>query len=161
MTRLCPMNAAEFSHWREQSIPAYAADKVRSGRWSEAESLSEAEKELSTLLSQGQETPGHKFFTIKAASDHSIGALWIARAERPSGPIGYIYDLVIWPEHRRKGHAESAMRELEDEVSRLGFGGLALHVFGHNASARCLYSKLGYEPTNINMFKSLAPPSDA
>jgi hypothetical protein len=33
--------------------------------------------------------------------------------------------------------------------------GVGLHVFGHNAGARALYEALGYQPTNINMFKPL------
>jgi ribosomal protein S18 acetylase RimI-like enzyme len=118
--------------------------------------LAEAEKELSSLLPQGLETAGHTLFTIESESDRSVGALWLARAERPAGPIGYIYDLVIWPEHRRQGHAARAMRALEHEAINLGFSGLALHVFGHNKSAQSLYARLGYEPTNINMFKPLA-----
>ncbi len=156
MTRIRPMTSGEFTHWRAQSTPAYAADKVRTGRWPEQGALAEAEKELSSLLPQGLATAGHWLFTIESESEHSVGAIWLARAERPAGPVGYIYDLVIWPEHRRHGHAARAMRALEQEAIRLGFGGLALHVFGHNASARSLYVSLGYEPTNINMFKPLA-----
>jgi ribosomal protein S18 acetylase RimI-like enzyme len=150
------MTSTEFAIWRAQSTPAYAADKVRTGRWAEAESLLEAEKELNTLLPQGQETQGHEFFTIESEDGQVLGALWIGRAERATGPIGYIYDLVIWPEHRRMGHGAKAMRALEHEAVALGFGGLALHVFGHNRSAQVLYAKLGYMPTNINMFKPLA-----
>ena len=156
MTRLRPMTPDEFGLWRAQSIPTYAADKVRSGRWTEAESLAEAEKELSQLLPEGLQTPGHTFFTIADEGGQSVGALWVARAERPAGPIGFVYDLVIWPQHRQQGHARRAMRALEVEAAQLGFRGLALHVFGHNTPARALYDELGYEPTNINMFKPLA-----
>ncbi len=157
MTQLRPMTHAEFSHWRAQVIPAYAADKVRSGRWSPQESVAEAEKEFVSLLPQGQETPGHVTFTIESDAGQCVGALWLARAERADGPIGYVYDLVIWPEHRRKGHAAAAMRALEDEAAARGFNGLALHVFGHNASAQRLYAALGYQATNLNLFKPLAP----
>jgi predicted GNAT family acetyltransferase len=34
-------------------------------------------------------------------------------------------------------------------------GQWALHVFGHNTTAQALYAKLGYSPTNINLFKAL------
>jgi len=150
------MTPAEFSHWRAQSIPAYAADKVRSGRWTAAESLHEAENELVQLLPEGLQTAGHSLFTIEDEAGRSVGAVWVARTERAAGPIGYVYDLVVWPEHRKQGHARRAMRALEQEAVSLGFLGLALHVFGHNAPARALYRELGYEPTNINMFKPLA-----
>jgi ribosomal protein S18 acetylase RimI-like enzyme len=155
MTRLRSLTADEFFRWRAQTVPAYAADKVRTGRWSEAESL-----EVS-LLPDGAQSPGHIFFAVEADSGTSVGVIWIARAERAFGPVGYIYDLVVWPEYRRQGYAEQAMRALEEEARNLGFHGLALHVFGHNRSARDLYAKLGYEPTNINMFKPLPHPGDA
>lgn len=155
MTRLRPITADEFTRWREQTLPAYAADKVRPGRWAESESLVEAEKELLTLLPAGLDSPGHIFFTIESGDGTPVGVIWIAKTERTFGPIGYIYDLVVWPEHRRKGHAAQAMRALETEATSLGFYGLALHVFGHNTSAQDLYIKLGYQPTNINMFKPL------
>lgn len=158
MTHLRPMTPDEFVLWRAQSIPTYAADKVRSGRWTAAESLAEAEKELSQLLPEGLQTPGHTFFTIEGEAGQSVGALWVARAERAAGPIGFVYDLVVWPQHRKQGHARRAMRALEVEAAQLGFRGLALHVFGHNMPARALYEELGYEPTNINMFKPLGTP---
>ncbi len=155
------MSSAEFISWRNQSIPAYAADKVRIGRWKPEESLAEAEKEFNSFLSQGHGTPGHYLFTIEAESGTNVGALWLGRSERATGPIGFIYDIVIWPEHRRQGNAAAAMRAAEAEAAKLGFSGLALHVFGHNTSARDLYSKLGFVVTNLNMFKPLADPSDA
>lgn len=161
MTSLRTATTEEFARWRAQTIPPYAADKVRTGRWSERESLAEAEKELASLLPAGQLTPGHLFFTMEAGSNPSVGFIWVAKTERAFGPIGFIYDLVVWPEYRRQGFAAQAMRALEVEAGKLGFRGLALHVFGHNGPARDLYVKLGYEPTNIQMFKALGSPSDA
>lgn len=155
MTALRPMTPAEFLRWRAQTTPSYAADKVRVGRWSEEAALAEAEKELSTLLPDGLLSAGHVFFTIESGPGASVGAVWVARAERAFGPIGYVYDLVVWPEHRGQGHGEGAMQALEAEAVKLGFHGLALHVFGHNHPARSLYAKLGYLPTNLNLFKPL------
>lgn len=155
MTRLRPITADEFSRWREQTLPAYAADKVRTGHWAKSASLVEAEKAFLSLLPAGLESPGHIFFTIESGDGVSVGVIWIAKADRTFGPIGYIYDLVVWPECRRKGYAAQAMRALEAEATSLGFHGLALHVFGHNTTAQDMYVKLGYQPTNINMFKPL------
>lgn len=154
-TRLRPMTDDEFARWRAQAVPAYAQDKVRLGRWSQAEAMDKAEQEFATLLPHGRPTEGHTFFTIESDAGQCVGGLWVARAERVAGPIGYIFDLVVWPEHRRQGHAARAMTALEAEALALGFGGLALNVFGHNPSAHRLYVKLGYEPTSINMFKPL------
>ncbi len=155
MTALRDMTDAEFAAWRAQSIHGYAADKVRSGRWLAEESLSRAEEELAQLLPDGMHSAGHHFFTIEDVSKTSVGAIWIAQTQRTWGPIAYVYDLVVWPEHQRLGHGERAMRTLEIKVQDMGLSGLALHVFGHNERAQALYRKLGYAPTNINLFKPL------
>ncbi len=158
MTHLTPMTPDEFTRWRAQSIPAYAADKVRSGRWTSSESLAEAEKEVASLLPQGLQTPNQWFFSIESADGACVGAVWLGRAERAFGPIGYVFDVVVWPAFRRQGHAGRAMQALEHEALARGCSGLALHVFGHNLPARSLYALLGYEPVNMNLYKPLAPP---
>jgi len=48
-----------------------------------------------------------------------------------------------------------ALQALEVEASLLGLAGAALQVFGYNEGAIALYRKLGFEPTNINMYKAL------
>jgi len=66
-----------------------------------------------------------------------------------------VYDIVIQQEYRRRGHAMRALQALEVEASLLGLAGAALQVFGYNEGAIALYRKLGFEPTNINMYKAL------
>ena len=85
--------------------------------------------------------------------------IWFAEKTKFSQPIAYVFNIEVQPEHRGKGHAKRALQALEAEVARLGLHGIALHVFGHNQAARKLYAGLGYEPTNISLFKSV--PTDA
>ena len=59
-------------------------------------------------------------------------------------------------QHQRRGYATEAFAALEGEARSRGLAGIGLHVFGHNPGARALYEKLGYEATNINMFKRVA-----
>jgi ribosomal protein S18 acetylase RimI-like enzyme len=168
MTTLRPMSPAEYQRWRALAVAEYAAEKVRNGRWTEAESASEAEKEFAALLPAGLQTEGHLLYTIGdgtgSEEDVCVGAAWLARASRADPaqhPTGYVYDLVVWPEHRRRGHAEATLRALELEVQRLGWKGLALHVFGHNHAALALYRKQGFVPTNLNLFKPVPPAQGA
>lgn len=155
------MSDDEFATWRARTLPAYAADKVRSGQWAADESLGRAEAELAALLPAGLRSDGHRLFTIQDADGTAVGALWIAQVPRGGRAIAYVYDLVVWPAHQRQGHAERAMRALEAHVRDMGLDGLALHVFGHNLQAQALYRKLGYAPTNISLFKPLPGPGDA
>lgn len=149
------MTDAEFAAWRPGSIRRYAEEKVRSGAWDETSAPARAEAELSKLLPKGLATEDHHLFTVQDASGQSVGMLWFARVDRAGTAVAYLYELAIWPEHRRHGHAEAAMRALEGRARESGCVGVALHVFGHNTRARQLYAKLGFEETNVNMYKRL------
>ena len=65
----------------------------------------------------------------------------------------FIYDIAVDPEHRRKGHAQAALAEIEAYARANGCLGVMLHVFGNNTGARQLYRKAGYEETNVIMLK--------
>jgi hypothetical protein len=52
-------------------------------------------------------------------------------------------------------HADVGMLWFAVQARARGLAGVALHVFGHNSSAQALYHKLGYQTTNISMFKTL------
>ena len=160
MPVLRPMTQAEYVAWLKETIPAYAADKVASGQWSEDESLQLSKKNLEELLPQGLTTPDNFLYTIEDSDSNPVGVLWFAVQTRFNSRVAYVYDVEIWPHQRRKGHAYRAFCALEQEVRRLGLSGIALHVFGHNAEAQSLYAKLGFRPTNINLFKPVGA-SDA
>ena len=155
MTVLRPMTQSEYDAWLEEAIPAYAADKVASGQWSREASLELSRKENDELLPQGLETPDNHFYTIVDTESKAVGMLWFAVKTKFNSPIAYVFDISISPERRREGHAYHAFIGLEAEAQKLGLSGIALHVFGHNTGAQSLYAKLGFEPTNISLFKSV------
>jgi ribosomal protein S18 acetylase RimI-like enzyme len=150
---LRPMTDAEFTAWLAQAIPAYAADKVASGQWSQDASLELSAQEHAELLPQGLATPDNHLFTIVDAQSAPVGMLWFAVKTKFNARMAYVYDVSVVPERQREGHARRAFTALEDEVRALGLSGIALHVFGHNTGAQALYAQLGYEPTNISLFK--------
>ena len=153
MSVLRRMNNTEYAAWHADAVLAYAADKVASGQWSEVESVELSRKEHETLLPEGLESKGNHLFSVLAPSGEPVGTLWFAESAKFGLPIAYVFNIVVAPEHRRKGHANRAFQALEHEVKAMGLHGVALHVFGSNHAARELYAKLGYEPTNINLFK--------
>ncbi len=155
MTALRPMTSSEYAAWLEESIPAYAADKVASGQWSQAESLELSRKNNDEMLPQGLQTPDNHFYSIVDAQGDAVGMLWFAVQIKFNSRIAYVYDVSVMPARQREGHALRAFAALEVEVQKLGLSGVALHVFGVNTGAQALYAKLGFKPTNINMFKSV------
>jgi ribosomal protein S18 acetylase RimI-like enzyme len=152
---LRPISDGEYAVWLETVVPEYAADKVASGQWSEDCALELSRKEYAELLPQGRHTENNHLYTVLGADGEPVGTLWFVVKERAQRRIAYVYDILVAPQHRRRGHAWRAFQDLEQEVARRGLSGIALHVFGHNHAAQALYAKLGFVATNINMFKAV------
>jgi ribosomal protein S18 acetylase RimI-like enzyme len=160
LTRFVPMSEDEFAAFLEAAIPWFARDKVESGQWTEAESLILSRDGYAELLPVGIATPDHLLYALRdAATDTKVGMLWYVCQEQAGRKVAYVYDVLVYPEYQRLGHATRAFRLLEQEVRRRGMSGIALHVFGHNAGAKNLYEKLGFNATNINMFKAVGHSS--
>jgi ribosomal protein S18 acetylase RimI-like enzyme len=158
MAVLVPMSEAEYAAFLADVVPAYAADKVLSGQWSQAESLDLSRQTFAELLPQGLATAENYLFSIlDEAGEVRVGRIWMGVQERAGRRIACVNDLSIELEHRRQGHATRALLALEEHVRALGLSDIGLHVFGHNVAAQALYAKLGYAPTNINLFKVLGP----
>lgn len=153
---LQPMDDAGYAAWTDESIRDYAAEKVRAGQWAEGESLALARQSFDSLLPQGLATPGHRLFHMVDEHGSAVGMLWIAEQEQAGRRIAYVYDVMVFPEHRRRGHAARAFALLEEKARELGLQGIGLHVFGHNREALALYRKLGFTETSIHMAKPLA-----
>ena len=149
------MTLDEYECWLRAAIASYAEDKTASGQWSPDESLERSTQEHAELLPQGLSTPDNHLFSVLNGDDQLVGVLWFAVKTKFNAPVAYLYNIEIDPKHRRRGHAYRALLALEEEARRMGLAGVALHVFGHNAAAQALYAKLGYAPTNINLYKPL------
>jgi ribosomal protein S18 acetylase RimI-like enzyme len=153
------MTDGEFVAFATEAIPAYAVDKVTSGQWTKDEALRLSRKSFDELLPLGLATANNYLFTIRDSAEQvTVGMLWIAVQDRGGKRIAYVYDVSVKPEHQREGYATRALLALEDKVRSLGLSGIALHVFGHNTGAHALYVKLGYQTTNMSMFKAIEKP---
>lgn len=151
------MNAVEFNTYAERSIPEYAQDKADSGQWSKESSLELSRQEFDRMLPEGTETPSNFLFTVRdAVTQENVGMLWYAVQDRAGECVAYVYDVLVEPPYQRMGYGTRIFEALEVEVGSHGLCGIALHVFGHNTAARALYAKLGYQTTNVNMFKRVS-----
>lgn len=156
MVVFAPMNESEFSGYLADAVRDYARERVESGQWAEEASLALSRQGFDELLPHGLATPNDYRFKVRDPATRSdVGFLWFAVHERAAQRIAYVYDVLIKPESRRRGFGASTLQALEAEVHSRGLTGIALHVFGHNAAAIALYRKLGYQPTNIKMFKKV------
>ena len=151
MVKLEKMNSHEFQQYLSFAIKNYADEHVKAGNWDESEAVDKAAQEYENLLPDGEKTANQYLFTIRDG-EHEVGIIWLAKrlAEK-----GFIYDIYIREENQGQGYGKKAMEEIEREAKNLGIKSLGLHVFGHNASARGLYQKIGFIETDILMEKKL------
>lgn len=152
------MTEVGFAAWFPRSVARYADESVAAGRWPADGALARADEACRRLLPLGLATPGHQLFTLHESGPGreagvEVGVLWLAVTEHPSGRSGYVYEVEVWPSHRRRGHARGAFLALEALARAQGLADIGLHVFAHNAAAQALYRALGYEVTGINMQK--------
>jgi ribosomal protein S18 acetylase RimI-like enzyme len=156
MPTLVRLTEAQYLAYLAEAIPGFAAEKIASGQWSKEEALALSRKSFHDLLPQGMKTPDNYLYAVQDRHGNPVGMLWFGTQKRAGKRIAFVYDVSIRPEHRRKGFASRAFRALEEQARTMGLSGIALHVFGFNTEAQLLYSKLGFRPTNISMFKSVS-----
>ena len=156
MTQLRPLPPESFPTLLDTVVVSYANDNVASGRWLAGEALEMAKAETAALLPQGPDTPNQQLFEIEDESTgQAVGFLWFSTVRRGSQATAYLYQLIVLPEYRRRGHAKSALRRAAEIAASQGHARIELHVFGHNVIAQSLYRALGYEVTSMNMAVSL------
>ena len=153
IVELKPMTPAQFEAYLDYSAPEYAAEKVRAGNWQAEDAAELARAELNNLFPEGLATPDQYIFCVMDG-DTEVGYLWIN--EQKKGHKVWIFDIVVYEQHRRKGYATAIFTALEKFMrDNLESTRIELHVFGHNHGARALYKKLGFAETNVVMGKDI------
>ena len=153
---LTPLGDDEFAEFLDLAVAGYAHDCVAAGRWLEAEAPSLARAESEQLLPQGAGTPDQFLYAMSVRGvPGSVGYLWFATAHRGSAKVAYVYQVVVKPAHRRRGHAGAALRQLEAIAKARGHTAMVLNVFAHNTAAQALYRSLGYAVSNMTLAKPL------
>jgi ribosomal protein S18 acetylase RimI-like enzyme len=158
MVILEPMTEAEFQSFLETAVTEYAQDNVAAGRWTEEEALEKSKQEFHELLPDGITTPNNYLFTLVNEAQQKVGVFWFAMQDRQGQRAAFVYEVRIDEAFRRHGYGSQTFRELENKVRELGGNKISLHVFGKNHAALEMYTKLGYEATNIAMTKTLDLP---
>lgn len=146
------MSKADYQAYLQQAIVGYAEEKVKAGNWDEKSALQRSADDFERYLPQGEQTPGNYLNILVDEDQEEVGFIWfsvINNAQR----ILFLYDFEVVEKHRRKGYALQSLNILEEKARELGCGQIELHVFGFNTGAQSLYSKAGFQVTNINMRK--------
>jgi len=91
---------------------------------------------------------------LVADADGELVGYALAKLESPR--IGYLSDLYVRPESRRRGVAKTLLREVTAWVNDQGADVLALHVMTSNLEARLVYSRLGFSEESLFLYSPLA-----
>jgi GNAT superfamily N-acetyltransferase len=153
------MDQPAYERWLATSIPEFAQEKVEAGTWPESEALERSAQSYRELLRDGLETPGHVIRSIVTEDGQRVGHVWWTPTDRPSGRVAFIYDIAVYPDHRRRGYAQAALAEVEAWAREHGCAGVQLHVHGANTGARQLYLRAGFVETDVTMLKWVARDS--
>ena len=149
---LQPMPPERLAVWIAQSRDAYVEDRMKAGE-SRAVAEHNADESYSANFPEGRPLPSHRIFDV-VADGVVVGLLWIAPHLEGSDQW-WVYDIEIAADHRRKGHARTALELGHAEARALGAASIGLNVFGFNTGARALYEELGYEISAIQMIRPL------
>jgi ribosomal protein S18 acetylase RimI-like enzyme len=157
MLKLVPMLDGDFAKYESETLTEYASNLLKADGGSPETALARATEAFLKVLPKGQDTPNQHFFTLlETELSARVGWLWLAEVTSERGRGAYIYNIIVWPEYRGRGHGTRALHAAEEWASELGLQHIDLHVFGHNTGAQRIYQREGYRATRIYMTKSLS-----
>ncbi|MEU7136438.1 GNAT family N-acetyltransferase [Streptomyces sp. NPDC046261] len=144
-----PMSEAEFAPWQRAAKAEYAR-MWRDRGVSRDRAEAKAETDHAAKLPAGVASPG-AVLRVLAHDGVDVGTLWLSL----SGEGGFVFDVEVDARHRGRGHGRTLMLLAERECLAAGATTLGLNVFADNTPALGLYTSLGYEPTQIHLYKVL------
>ncbi|MEK5059573.1 hypothetical protein BK126_20920 [Paenibacillus sp. FSL H7-0326] len=152
------MNKLQFEDFMSFTLKQYAQEKITAGTWLPEHAESRALEDMHRILPEGYLTQDAYFYNLIDSSvgdGQVIGFIWFNIYLRNGVREAFLYDIHIAEEYQGKGYGTRTMELLEKEARKLQAERIGLHVFGHNARAMSLYTKMGYEAKSITMYKEL------
>jgi len=154
--RLRPLRDDELPAFIARGREGYARELVAQAGFEREAAEQKTETDWSQLFPDGSVLPGHHLFAVEDAdSGEVVGDLWWAERDGEEGKIAFVYSIEIHESARGRGFGRQTMLLLEDDVRTKGLPRISLNVFGGNAVARSLYTKLGYAERAVFMSKAL------
>ena len=147
------MPAEVLGPWLASSHDEYLRERIAAGDSPEY-AQQRADEADAEYFPDGRPAEGQQVYQV-VDGDDVVGVLWIGPVSLQRPHEWWVFDIAIHEPHRGKGLGRATMLLAESEARRLGAVKLGLNVFGHNRVAQNLYTSLGYEPTAINMAKTL------
>src|SRR5258708_20366170 len=128
-------------------VPPYVAERAAADHVSAEVAARYARHQHARLLPEGHRTTGHRFLRIVSTdSDESVGGVWFwIDVENKQG---FLYNITVFPRHRRRGFASDALVLVEEMVRSPGCTTLGRNVFSSNDRPPPLYPNLTFLPVS-------------
>lgn len=136
------MTEEEFPAYAQWSVKGYADYLLYKAEKSRKKALAASQEEFNDVYPDGTKTKDTYLYVVQNDKNEDIGV--IAYQKSPySENCAFITELVIHPEHRRKGYAQSALQFAQADAKEKGFTTMVLNVF-KNSSAFPVYVCEGF-----------------
>jgi GNAT superfamily N-acetyltransferase len=145
------MEEKEFNIIKGRIISDYAKEKVSVGHWQKDEAIELSKETFDKILKNGVDTDNHYIMTVYEDEEKKIGFVWFNIFKETV----FLNDLCIYDDFKGKGYEIQFVEALENRVAELGAKKINLHSFGYKEGEIAIYSKMGYEITDIYMTKKI------
>jgi ribosomal protein S18 acetylase RimI-like enzyme len=107
--------------------------------------------------------PANAFFVAESAAGERVGLLWFGENRNllTGETEAWIYNVSVVASHRGQGIGAQLVAHALAYARERGYRTLGLMVATHNVAARRLYSRLGFEESNVLMRRRLDGPDGA
>lgn len=123
----------------------------------EHEAKERADKAINRRLPADGLPPDNSILIAKW-NDTVLGVIWLG-PEQDRALSGWIYDLYVQPQYRRRGIARDLLQRGSEVSAASGNRRLGLNVLATNWQARRLYESEGYSDVCVDMAKHLEAPT--
>ncbi len=147
--------ASRFEEFQLASVYEYAQDLVTNRGMEEQAAIAQAQEGIHKAFPEGKSTDKNKLLSILKQTEESeteIGYVWYALQEDNSA---FIFDFLIYSEHRGKGYASKALEALHETLRGQGLNRIGLRVAPDNQAAIKAYYRAGFNVTGWNMSSNL------
>ncbi len=145
ITSIRTLSEEELCTYRKNVVEKYAEDlnKLSSMDLNEARQMAQAE--VDRLMPKDTSTKDHSMEIMINDLSEEVGFLWYGRRNISSMDVSFIYDLIVYDNHRRAGYGKKIIARLEEITKQQALDKIILNVFADNVPAVKLYEKMGFK----------------
>jgi ribosomal protein S18 acetylase RimI-like enzyme len=114
-------------------------------------------RRMSELFDMMVNQDSHEVFVAEDENQSFLGYVWVGEGSNPMTGTkhGYVYDIFVKEEQRRKGIGMTLMKKAERYCRETGYHEMLLMVATSNHPAQKLYTKQGFKTEQMYMLKRL------